>query len=59
LGLRILRFGRWAEGEVDDFDAGAAEELDAVFEAVLLGVDHALDACLDDELGALEAGGVR
>ena len=44
------------DGHVDDLDAGAAEELDAVVEAVLLVVDDALDAGLDDELGALDAG---
>ncbi len=36
-------------------DAGAAEQVDAVGQAVLLAVDHPFDACLDDKLGALDA----
>lgn len=39
----------------DDFNAGAAKEVDAVGETVLTGVDDTLDATLDDEFGTLDA----
>ena len=35
----------------DDFNAGAAKEVNAVGETVLTGVDDTLDATLDDEFG--------
>jgi hypothetical protein len=42
----------------DDFNAGAAKEVDAVGETVLTGVDDTLDATLDNEFGTLDAGTV-
>mgnify|MGYP000737813927 CR=1 FL=1 len=36
--------------------AGAPQQVDAVGEPVLLGIDHAPYACLDDEFGTLDAG---
>ena len=41
---------------VNDFDSGSFQEFDAVAEAVFLAIDHALDACLDNEFRALDAG---
>ena len=52
-GWTIL--GDFGDGLEYDFDAGAAKEVDAVGETVLTGVDDALDAALDDELGTLDA----
>ena len=43
--------------DVYKFDIGAAEQFETVFETVFLGIDYALDACLDDELGTFDAGG--
>ena len=52
-GWTILRdFG---DGLEDDFNAGAAKEIDAVGETVLTCIDDALDATLDDEFGTLDA----
>ena len=52
-GRTILRdFG---DGLEDDFNAGAAKEVDAVGETVLTCIDDALDATLDDEFGTLDA----
>ena len=52
-GWTILRdFG---DGLEDDFNAGAAKEVDAVGETILTGIDDALDATLDNEFGTLYA----
>ena len=52
-GWTILRY--FGDGLEDDFDAGAAEEIDTISETILTGVDDALDATLDDEFGTLYA----
>ena len=51
-GLWLL-FGN---GLVHHFDVGAFQQFDAVFQAVFFGIDHALDAGLDDEFGTFDAG---
>ena len=52
-GWTILRdFG---DGLEDDFNAGAAKEVDAVGETILTGIDDALDATLDNAFGTLYA----
>ena len=52
-GRTILRdFG---DGLEDDFNAGAAKEVDAVGKTVLTSVDDALDAALDNDFGTLDA----
>ena len=52
-GGTILRdFG---DGLENDFDAGAAKEVDTVGETVLTCIDDSLDATLDDEFGTLDA----
>ncbi len=51
--LRLL--GRAA----DAFDADAAQQVEPLFRTVLVAVDHAPDAGLDDEFRALDAGGRR
>ena len=38
------------------FDVCTSEEVDAVFEAVVFGIDHSLDTSLDDEFGTFDAG---
>ena len=48
----------FGDGLEDDFNAGAAKEVDAIGETVLTGIDDALDAALDNELGTLDAGTV-
>ena len=54
-GTILWDFG---DGLEDDFNAGAAKEVDAIGETVLTGIDDALDAALDNELGTLDAGTV-
>ena len=52
-GWTILRdFG---DGLEDDFNAGAAKEVNAVGKTVFTSVDDALDAALDNEFGTLDA----
>lgn len=43
-------------GEVGHLDARFLHQFDAIVESVFLGIDHPLDSCLDDELGAFYAG---
>lgn len=44
------------ELHINHFDASLEQERDSVVEAVRFVIDHALDPCLDDELGAFDTG---
>ena len=44
------------DGQVLHLDVGTSQEVDAVGQSVVAGIDHAAYACLDDEFGAFDAG---
>ena len=56
--VRLKGLFKALDGFVDDFDVSPPQEVYAVCEAVVTGVNDAADACLDDELGTFDAGRV-